>query len=131
MPAVALVDCPVCLAGASQRHQIRGGRADVNRRSRRERHGFELGDVDGMVASDGTIYPLLSRLRREGLVDTTRRESRAGPPRRCYGLIDAGRRALVDLTDEWARFRAAVDLPPGRRTELVAEIGPFIAILGR
>lgn len=78
-----------------------------------ERYGFELvralGDVDGMVASEGTIYPLLSRLRREGLVATTWRESRSGPPRRYYRLTDAGKRALADFTDEWARFRAAVD----------------------
>lgn len=82
-------------------------------RSGRERYGFELvralGDVDGMVASEGTIYPLLSRLRREGLVATTWRESRAGPPRRYYRLTDAGRGALVGFTDEWARCRAAVD----------------------
>lgn len=78
-----------------------------------ERYGFELvralGEVDGMVASEGTIYPLLSRLRREGLVETTWRESHSGPPRRYYRLTDAGRRALDDFTDDWARFRDAVD----------------------
>ena len=55
-----------------------------------ERYGFELvqalGSVDGMVTGQGTIYPLLSRLRRQGLVGTTWRESAAGPPRRYYQL---------------------------------------------
>ena len=63
-----------------------------------ERYGFEivrtLAQVDGMVTSEGTIYPLLSRLRREGLVTTTWRESDVGPPRRYYVLTGAGRRAL-------------------------------------
>ena len=51
-----------------------------------ERYGFDLvkalGAADGMVTSEGTIYPLLSRLRRDGLVTTTWEESPAGPPRR-------------------------------------------------
>lgn len=62
-----------------------------------------------MVTSEGTIYPLLSRLRREGLVETTWRESDAGPPRRYYRLTDAGRRALGEFAGEWVRFRTAVD----------------------
>jgi len=42
----------------------------------------ELGSKDGLVTSEGTLYPLLSRLRREGVVETTWRESPGGPPRR-------------------------------------------------
>ena len=53
-----------------------------------ERYGFDLvrslAETDGMVTSEGTIYPLLSRLRRDGLVETTWRESTSGPPRRYY-----------------------------------------------
>jgi PadR family transcriptional regulator PadR len=78
-----------------------------------ERYGFDLvrslADVDGMVTSEGTIYPLLSRLRREELVETTWRESSAGPPRRYYRLTDAGRIALAAFRREWSRFRDAVD----------------------
>src|SRR4051794_38439991 len=77
-----------------------------------ERYGFDLvralSQVDGMVTSEGTIYPLLSRLRREHLVTTSWRESEAGPPRRYYQLTDAGRAALADFTTEWTRFRDAV-----------------------
>ena len=78
-----------------------------------ERYGFELvqrlAEVDGMVTTEGTIYPLLSRLRRDGVVDTAWRESASGPPRRYYRLTPAGRRALASFREEWARFRTAVD----------------------
>ena len=43
-----------------------------------------------LAASQGTIYPLLSRLRRQGIVETTWRESPAGPPRRYYRLTPDG-----------------------------------------
>jgi PadR family transcriptional regulator PadR len=78
-----------------------------------ERYGFDLvrslAETDGMVTSEGTIYPLLSRLRRDGLVETTWRESTSGPPRRYYRLTTAGRSALDAFKDEWGRFRDAVD----------------------
>jgi PadR family transcriptional regulator len=78
-----------------------------------ERYGFDLvrglADVDGMVTSEGTIYPLLSRLRRDGLVESTWQESPSGPPRRYYRATSAGRQALDDFKREWSRFRDAVD----------------------
>jgi PadR family transcriptional regulator, regulatory protein PadR len=78
-----------------------------------ERYGFdlvrELAEVDGMVTSEGTIYPLLSRLRRDGLVESSWQESPTGPPRRYYRLTDAGRGSLEGFLREWARFRDAVD----------------------
>jgi PadR family transcriptional regulator PadR len=87
-----------------------------------ERYAFDLvrslAEVDGMVTSEGTIYPLLGRLRREGLVESDWRESTAGPPRRYYRLTSTGEDALAQFTREWARFRDAVDLfverSPGR-----------------
>jgi PadR family transcriptional regulator, regulatory protein PadR len=78
-----------------------------------ERYGFDLvralGEADGMVTSEGTIYPLLSRLRRDGLVSTTWEESPSGPPRRYYRLTPKGRQALSQFVQEWQRFRDAVD----------------------
>jgi PadR family transcriptional regulator PadR len=78
-----------------------------------ERYGFDLvralAETDGMVTSEGTIYPLLSRLRRDGLVETTWRESATGPPRRYYRLTKTGGAALDGFIDEWGRFRDAVD----------------------
>ena len=78
-----------------------------------ERYGFELvrelSDVDGLVTSEGTIYPLLSRLRKEELVTTFWQESESGPPRRYYTLTTAGDAALADFSAEWGRFRDSVD----------------------
>jgi PadR family transcriptional regulator, regulatory protein PadR len=78
-----------------------------------ERYAFDLvrtlAEADGMVTSEGTIYPLLGRLRRDGLVETEWQESPTGPPRRYYRLTDAGRAALEAFRCEWARYRTAVD----------------------
>jgi PadR family transcriptional regulator, regulatory protein PadR len=84
-----------------------------------ERYGFELvrelAGVDGLVTSEGTIYPLLTRLRKDELVTTFWRESESGPPRRYYRLTDAGRAALADFTSDWMRFRDSVDTILGGR----------------
>lgn len=69
----------------------------------------ELSDAGELLTSEGTIYPLLARMREQRLVTTDWRESASGPPRRYYRLTDVGRRALVDLGADWARFRDAVD----------------------
>ena len=78
-----------------------------------ERYGFELvralSEVDGLVTTEGTLYPLLGRLRREGVVETTWRESTAGPPRRYYSLTSRGRAALTTFLEEWKHFRDGVD----------------------
>ena len=78
-----------------------------------ESYAFEivrvLSGAGGLVTSEGTIYPLLSRLRRDGLVTTTWRESESGPPRRYYQLTTEGERALDAFVRDWTRFRDAVD----------------------
>jgi Predicted transcriptional regulators len=62
-----------------------------------------------LSATEGPLYPLLSRLRRTGWVETTWRESPAGPPRRYYSLTEEGKRALDRFRHEWVAFRDAVD----------------------
>lgn len=77
------------------------------------RYGVELlsalGSVEVMTTSQGTIYPLLSRLRREGLVETSWQESPSGPPRRYYELTSSGHAALTEFATVWPHFRDAVD----------------------
>jgi PadR family transcriptional regulator PadR len=79
----------------------------------REVYAFDivrsLASAGELLTSEGTIYPLLSRLRRDRLVTTTWRESDAGPPRRYYLITNEGRRALQTFAGDWARFRDAVD----------------------
>jgi PadR family transcriptional regulator PadR len=87
-----------------------------------EQYGFEmakaLAEADGLVTSEGTLYPLLARLREEGLVKTTWRESSQGPPRRYYQLTGDGRVALDAFIVQWTRFRDSVDgLLKTRRTK--------------
>ena len=78
-----------------------------------ERYSFELvralGDAEGLVTSEGTLYPLLGRLRRDGMVQSTWRESASGPPRRYYQLTGEGDAALRAFTGNWAQFRDSVD----------------------
>lgn len=76
------------------------------------RYAFDLIEAlarTGMLTTEGTIYPLLSRLRRDGLVKTDWRESTDGPPRRYYELTAEGKRALTGFKSEWLSFRTAVD----------------------
>jgi PadR family transcriptional regulator PadR len=78
-----------------------------------ERYGFdlvkELSSLDGMVTTEGTIYPLLARLRKDGLLDSSWKESTQGPPRRYYRITPKGKRALEGFAREWRRFSASVD----------------------
>lgn len=78
-----------------------------------DRYSYEivhaLGQVEGLVTSEGTLYPLLSRLRKDGTVATTWRESASGPPRRYYRLTSSGASRLAAFVEEWGRFRASVD----------------------
>ncbi|MEO6081017.1 MAG: PadR family transcriptional regulator [Steroidobacteraceae bacterium] len=53
------------------------------------------------ATQEGTLYPLLSRLRREQLVDYEWQESDAGPPRKYYKLTEPGREALHELQGYW------------------------------
>ena len=71
----------------------------------------------GFLVHNGPNYPLLSRLRRDGLVESTWQESPSGPPRRYYRLTDGGRAALAEFRLEWRRFRDAVDHFVERRAQ--------------
>ena len=79
----------------------------------RPHYGGELVQVlrgmDGLLVSEGTIYPLLSRMRGEGLVETEWRETAGGSPRRYYRVSRAGNKAVSDFRLEWLRFRDTVD----------------------
>lgn len=66
--------------------------------------------ADGILMSgEGTLYPLLARLRKAGLVRTTWQESTSGPPRRYYELTPTGVGAVEAFIATWGPFRDAVD----------------------
>ena len=57
---------------------------------------------------EGTLYPLLSKMRREGLVDYEWQESSAGPPRKYYELTPRGRTQLAELNAYWKEINATI-----------------------
>ena len=61
------------------------------------------------ATQEGTLYPLLSKLRREELVDYEWVESEAGPPRKYYRLTDKGAAHLAELGDYWRRINSALE----------------------
>ena len=77
----------------------------------KERYGYELvQDISTRFEiSEGSIYPLLKRLRDEGCVSTYLQESAEGPARKYYHLTDHGEKMRDDLTDEWNEFIEAVN----------------------
>jgi PadR family transcriptional regulator PadR len=61
------------------------------------------------ATQEGTLYPLLAKLRREELLDHEWVESEAGPPRKYYQLTEKGAAHLAELSDYWRRIDAALD----------------------
>ena len=76
-----------------------------------------LTEFPGLVITEGTVYPLLSRLREEGLVSSTFSESPTGPVRRNYVLTAAGRRELQSMGEAWGELSEAVSSLMSRQKE--------------
>jgi PadR family transcriptional regulator, regulatory protein PadR len=60
------------------------------------------------ATQEGTLYPLLSKMRREELVDYEWKESEAGPPRKYYELTAKGREQLRETSEYWQKINATV-----------------------
>jgi PadR family transcriptional regulator PadR len=73
----------------------------------------KLRAIDGLVISEGTIYPILSRLKREGLVQTTIKESTEGPPRKYYELTAKGEEILGQMNSNWQDIRDGTEALKG------------------
>ncbi|MEX1078759.1 MAG: PadR family transcriptional regulator [Homoserinimonas sp.] len=79
--------------------------------SREPMYGWQLSETligHGMIASIGTLYPMLSRLRAQGLVSTYDQQSDAGPVRKYYRLTDSGTRQLNSFREQWGSFARTV-----------------------
>jgi PadR family transcriptional regulator PadR len=79
----------------------------------RPRFGLELvrdlAAADGLLTSEGTVYPLLNRLRDNGLVTSEWRDDPGERPRRYYAITGKGQHHLSRFRTEWAGFAATVD----------------------
>jgi PadR family transcriptional regulator PadR len=78
---------------------------------KRDCYGYELvNEISKNIAiSDGTIYPLLKRLKDEGYFTTYLEESQEGPPRKYYKLTDLGAQTKLELEKEWYTFVKGVN----------------------
>ncbi|MDX1277401.1 PadR family transcriptional regulator [Oceanihabitans sediminis] len=63
-----------------------------------------------LLVVEGTIYPLLTRLKNAGLLNYRWEESSSGPPRKYYGLTDTGKQFLNELTTTWNELQNAVNI---------------------
>jgi len=61
-----------------------------------------------LIVSEGTVYPLLSRLKALGLVKSEWVESEAGHPRKYYALTPAGKKRALDMAGIWKRFSSSM-----------------------
>ena len=79
--------------------------------SKEDFYGYELvKEISSNVRiSEGTIYPLLRRLTKEGYFETYLKESSEGPPRKYYTLTDKGLEAKEQLSNEWFDFVSRVN----------------------
>ena len=77
----------------------------------RECYGYELvSEISkNILISEGTIYPLLRRLKDEGYFTTYLQESQSGPPRKYYKITDFGKKTKELLIDEWFSFVGGVN----------------------
>ena len=78
----------------------------------RPRFGLELvrdlAAADGLLTSEGTVYPLLNRLRDAGLVTSEWQDNPGERARRYYFITDAGKQSLANFRADWALFCATV-----------------------
>ncbi len=74
-------------------------------------YGYELVNKisECMQITEGTIYPLLKRLKDSGSIDSYIVESQEGPPRKYYNITDRGREIKIEQENEWYRFSGAIN----------------------
>lgn len=65
--------------------------------------------VDGLVIGEGTIYPILSRFRSQGLVEAAVEESPEGPARKYYRLTQLGQTVLAEMNSAWERMQGGIE----------------------
>jgi len=61
-----------------------------------------------LIVVEGTLYPLLNRLKRNGLLDYDWEESKSGPPRKYYSLTKLGKETLINLINTWGDLEKSI-----------------------
>ncbi len=70
--------------------------------------------TNDLIVVEGTLYPLLTRLKNDGLLDYSWRESNAGPPRKYFKITDVGRQFLEALSSSWQQLVQSVAQTVGK-----------------
>ncbi|WP_159886710.1 PadR family transcriptional regulator [Paenibacillus puerhi] len=82
--------------------------------ARGETYGYEmiekLGQYGFHMVSEGSIYPVLLRMQKEGLVTTVMKASSTGPKRKYYSITQAGLEDLADFQTRWRELSQAVNV---------------------
>ena len=81
-------------------------------------YGYEitklLSSAASLVITEGTVYPILNRLKREGFLDTSLEESQEGPVRKYFKLTPLGKAQLHRMNEYWNRTRDGLDSIGGK-----------------
>ncbi len=79
--------------------------------TRRDRYGYDISDYLSrrIEIADGTVYPLLRKLKSEGYVTTYLSEESGGPPRKYYSITKSGRELYEKEREEWLSFIETVE----------------------
>lgn len=63
-----------------------------------------------LIVVEGTLYPLLMRLKNSGLLAYSWKESTQGPPRKYYTITEEGKSVLAELNTSWEEIKSSVEL---------------------
>jgi PadR family transcriptional regulator PadR len=79
--------------------------------SRKERYGYDISEYLSrhIDISDGTVYPILRKLKSDGLVTTYLVEDSGGPPRKYYKLTELGKNEFGEAKEIWLGFAKIVE----------------------
>ncbi|MEL7610703.1 MAG: PadR family transcriptional regulator [Bacillota bacterium] len=77
---------------------------------KKDAYGYELAEKvsKSIQIAEGTLYPLLRKLKEDGLCETYLSDESGGPPRKYYRLTEAGMRAEAQLKQDWIEFTDSV-----------------------
>jgi PadR family transcriptional regulator PadR len=79
----------------------------------RKMYGYEIvrrmRKIERLIISEGAIYPILSRLKRQGLVETFIQESPDGPARKHYKLTEQGEEMIIQMNAYWKAISSAME----------------------
>ena len=78
--------------------------------AKKDCYGYDVAEYlsHHIKIADGTVYPILRKLKSEGFVTTYLSEESGGPPRKYYSLTKSGREAYLKQKDDWLNFAESI-----------------------